>query len=309
LQNALKVLCCPRCRRSLEGSEVGLTCGCGAVYRVDRGVIRFVSDDAFYEGTYAARIDAMPGRTLRDRLAFHIVNTHYLSWVRRHVPKGGRLLELGCGGGVRFFAEHARTTALDLSFGSLQRLDPRYELAVQADALALPFADETFDAAASAYFYEHLEADSKERLLPELRRVLKPGGRVVFLFDVLSGNPLFRFYRKDPVKFRECFIEHDHHYGLEPSTVNVARFERHGFRVRAAHLANKTPIQQLAVYTWSASYGTAATRALSRFAEVVSRRSALNKGYFAGVTLFDDLVEPLLPKDWARIMRVALERE
>ena len=55
---------------------------------------------------------------------------------------------------------------------------------LEADALALPFADETFDAAVSAFVLRNL-ADTR-RGLDEMRRVLKPGG----VFGVLDfGMP------------------------------------------------------------------------------------------------------------------------
>lgn len=44
-------------------------------------------------------------------------------------PQRADLLEHGCGGGVRFFAHHARATGMDLSFQSLRRLDGAYHLA------------------------------------------------------------------------------------------------------------------------------------------------------------------------------------
>jgi SAM-dependent methyltransferase len=50
---------------------------------------------------------------------------------------------------------------------------------VQADAAALPFADGSFDLACSAYGALPFVADPV-RVLREVRRVLRPGGRFVF---------------------------------------------------------------------------------------------------------------------------------
>ena len=50
---------------------------------------------------------------------------------------------------------------------------------VEADALILPFPDNTFDAIAIAFGLRNLE--SPERGLAEMRRVLKPEGRLVVL--------------------------------------------------------------------------------------------------------------------------------
>jgi SAM-dependent methyltransferase len=304
----LDALRCPRCGGTLETLPSALVCSCGADYRVSNGVARFVADDDFYEGAYEAHVALRSDGSLRSELALYLVNTHYLWWVRKHVPAGGHLLELGCGGGVSLFAELWRATGLDLSFRSLRRASEHYELALQADALRMPLVNHSYDAVVSAYFYEHIDPASKELLLEEMKRVLRPGGRIVFLFDVLSSNPLYRYYRSDQQRFEECFVQHDHHYGLEPASVNLERFERHGFRVIDAHLANKTVLQHLPAYRWARPYGTPLTRMLSGAAEAIASRRPLNLAWQCGVTLFDDLVEPVFPTDWARIMLVALER-
>jgi demethylmenaquinone methyltransferase/2-methoxy-6-polyprenyl-1,4-benzoquinol methylase len=67
---------------------------------------------------------------------------------------------------------------------------------IEADALKLPFADESFDAVSIAFGLRNLA--SVEGGLRELRRVLKPGGRAAILefsTPVVPGfRTLFRFY-------------------------------------------------------------------------------------------------------------------
>ncbi|MDX9867213.1 MAG: class I SAM-dependent methyltransferase [Kiritimatiellia bacterium] len=48
-------------------------------------------------------------------------------------------------------------------------------------AESLPYPDASFDGAVSTFFYHHIDAELKRRSLAELRRVLKPGGRLVIV--------------------------------------------------------------------------------------------------------------------------------
>jgi ubiquinone/menaquinone biosynthesis C-methylase UbiE len=44
---------------------------------------------------------------------------------------------------------------------------------------ALPLADESVDVATATLLLHHLDPQTKERALAEMRRVLRPGGRLV----------------------------------------------------------------------------------------------------------------------------------
>jgi SAM-dependent methyltransferase len=102
--------------------------------------------------------------------------------------RGQRVLELGAGAaaGARWLdGQGATVTALDLSAGMLrhareaeQRTGVRVPL-VQADALALPFADSVFDIVCTAFGAIPFVADSGAAMR-EVARVLRPGGSWVF---------------------------------------------------------------------------------------------------------------------------------
>ncbi|MET8574887.1 class I SAM-dependent methyltransferase [Streptomyces sp. NPDC005012] len=98
--------------------------------------------------------------------------------------EGRDVLEIGAGAAQcsRWLAaQGARPVALDLSHRQLQhalRIGAPFPL-VEADASVLPFADGSFDLACSAYGALPFVADPG-RVLREVRRVLRPGGRFVF---------------------------------------------------------------------------------------------------------------------------------
>jgi SAM-dependent methyltransferase len=109
--------------------------------------------------------------------------------------KGRDVLEVGAGAAqcARWLAARgARPVALDLSYRQLrhaQRIDMEADAApgnaapgvalVQADATALPFRDGSFDLACSAYGAVPFVAEPV-RVMREVHRVLRPGGRWVF---------------------------------------------------------------------------------------------------------------------------------
>ena len=95
--------------------------------------------------------------------------------------EGRTVLDVGCGAAQTtrwLLARGARVAAFDLSDSQLRLAPPGLPL-VRADAEALPFADGAFDVACSAYGALPFVADSA-RVMREVARVLKPGGRWVF---------------------------------------------------------------------------------------------------------------------------------
>jgi demethylmenaquinone methyltransferase/2-methoxy-6-polyprenyl-1,4-benzoquinol methylase len=110
----------------------------------------------------------------------------------------GRWLDLCCGtGDIGFLAAKRgadRVVGADFTLPMLA-VAQRRQLAeggnsvfVQADALRLPFPDETFDVITVGYGLRNL-ADPEAGLV-EMRRVLAPGGRVVILDFGKPDNPL-----------------------------------------------------------------------------------------------------------------------
>ena len=100
------------------------------------------------------------------------------------VQPGSRVLDACCGTGdlaVAAEREGGIVTGLDFSGEMLVRARRKSDTIewVQGDVLALPFADASFDAATVGFGVRNV-ADLRAGLL-ELRRVLRPGGRLAIL--------------------------------------------------------------------------------------------------------------------------------
>jgi len=115
--------------------------------------------------------------------------------------RGRRVLEVGCGAAAaaRWLASQgAEVVALDLSAGMLRHAQTANSQTVpvplvQADAMALPFPDGSFDIACTAFGAVPFVDDSA-RVMREVFRVLRPGGRWAFAVT----HPMRWIFRDDP---------------------------------------------------------------------------------------------------------------
>jgi SAM-dependent methyltransferase len=113
-----------------------------------------------------------------------------------------RVLEYGCGTGSAAFdlaRAGCEVVGIDISQVAIEvaetvaqaegLVDARFSV---MDAHALTFDDNAFDLVCGSGILHHLEL---ERALPELARVLRPGGRAVF-YEPLGHNLVLRAYRR-----------------------------------------------------------------------------------------------------------------
>jgi len=119
--------------------------------------------------------------------------------VREAVRPGDRVLDACCGTGDLALAARAAgagsVVGVDFSEPMLERARrkaPDVEW-LRADVLALPFGDGSFDAAVVGFGVRNVE--DLEGALRELRRVLRPGGRLGVLEITTPGGALAPFYR------------------------------------------------------------------------------------------------------------------
>jgi demethylmenaquinone methyltransferase/2-methoxy-6-polyprenyl-1,4-benzoquinol methylase len=114
------------------------------------------------------------------------------------VSPGDRVLDACCGTGDLALAAARRggvVTGLDFAERMLERARrkaPGLEW-VQGDLLSLPFGERSFDAATVGFGVRNV-ADL-DVALRELRRVLRPGGRLAILEITRPRGPLAPFYR------------------------------------------------------------------------------------------------------------------
>jgi SAM-dependent methyltransferase len=163
-------------------------------------------------------------------------------------PGAGRCLDLGCGGG-HFTALAAdlgwQVTGIELSRDQLRHARarlPDVEL-VQADAASLPFPAASFDATFSTF--THTDFDDFAAAVREARRVLRPGGRLVYI-----GN-------------HPCFVGATQEHGPEGCPVLHPGYRRAG-RWSAAAAPGTTP------GGWRARVGSFVHLPLAQFLEAFS---------------------------------------
>lgn len=128
------------------------------------------------------------GKIVKERRLAQIdLIEELLSWAR--VEKSQKILDVGCGigGSSLYLAEkyQAQVTGVTLSPWQQQRATIRAQEAQLeqqvtfqvADALALPFADDTFDLVWALESGEHMS--DKTRFIQECYRVLQPQGKLI----------------------------------------------------------------------------------------------------------------------------------
>lgn len=145
---------------------------------------------------HAAWDDVWSGELYEDAIAFI---TSLSGQTEIAIELGGitsecRVLDVGCGPGLlsESLARHAASVeGVDFSETMIEHAARRRSGAAfrVANAEALPFEDEEFDVAVCCYTSHHFARP--ELVYTELKRVLKPAGRVVVLHPIQAENAAF----------------------------------------------------------------------------------------------------------------------
>jgi phosphatidylethanolamine/phosphatidyl-N-methylethanolamine N-methyltransferase len=139
--------------------------------------------------------DATFGRLVKRRIERAINHMN--------IAETDRVLDLGIGTGVslNFYPNRGRIVGVDLSAGMLREARKKvrergldHAVVFQANALELPFGDDTFD----HVFISHVISVVSDpyRLVQEAQRVAKPGARIVIVNHFQSTNRFIALIEK-----------------------------------------------------------------------------------------------------------------
>jgi phosphatidylethanolamine/phosphatidyl-N-methylethanolamine N-methyltransferase len=114
------------------------------------------------------------------------------------IQAGDRVLEVGVGTGINLslYPKDCAITGIDFSSSMLEKAReraarkdvPHSVRLLQMDAADLKFADDSFDIVYAPYLISVVPDPIK--VAQEMRRVCRPGGRIIFLNHFLSPNPI-----------------------------------------------------------------------------------------------------------------------
>ena len=124
-----------------------------------------------------------------DELQYKPLDRQLLDQLAASVEEGGLICDLGCGPGqiARYLHEcGARVMGVDLSAQMIElarHLNPGLEFK-QGNMLALDVEDEAWAGIAAFYSIIHIPREEVVNVLLELKRVLRPGGRLLLAFHI-----------------------------------------------------------------------------------------------------------------------------
>ncbi len=147
-----------------------------------------------YKG-YSTVYDALFKRFFYPRIRHAVTNMN--------VAPGSRILDVGVGTGLSLplYPDHSKVIGIDLSSEMLRQAQEKvtgkgltHVTLMEMDAMSLSFADDSFD----NVFISHVVSvvPDPARVMSEVRRVCKRGGKVVIVNHFKSRNKMFAGIQK-----------------------------------------------------------------------------------------------------------------
>ncbi len=162
--------------------------------------------------------------------AVRLVAARHVRFLARQVPRGGRILDVGCGRGVllkeladRGFEAHG----FEVNPSAAEGVDPRIEIRIGDDLCDANYPDGYFDQVIIWHVLEHVS--DPRATIEEMRRILKPGGELVVAVPNFSS---LQARWSGPAWFHLDLPRHLYHF---PAAGLAKLLEECCFRVESAH--------------------------------------------------------------------------
>ncbi len=187
---------------------------------------------SFYIGQYYGESGQKFGKL--TEILVRIIGNRQTRFLTRHLPVGGRVLDIGCGRGVvasPLAAAGYAVTGIEISKDAVEGIDERVKVVIADTPAEAPLQDEAFDLVVIWHVLEHVIDPFST--LQTARRVLKPDGKLVVAVPNYSSwqSKVFRaaWFHLDPPRhlyqfsaeglrllLSECGLEvkRSHHFSL-----------------------------------------------------------------------------------------------
>ncbi len=296
---------CPKCHNILSEAQASFACtACGKGYPSIDGIPSFVGEDAFYEGKWLEPdfSAGSPRNWLVKKERF------FLSGLR---GRKGSVLDLGCGGGWKLFADVGVAVGVDVSLSSLRNARRLYSQVAQAKLSELPFEDGSFDFVVSSDVLGHVSLEGKGTVLREIYRVLKRGGRTLNYVETDGDDPIMRFAKGYPELYSKHIVEPEGHIGLERAAEVVSRFAGAGLRPVRVEFCYKGLIYagRFVQYFDNEYKGKSApVRGLVAICKLATAAKPIELAANLGMSLLIELGDVVFPESWAGGIAVCFEK-
>jgi len=230
-------------------------------------------------------------------VALYFVRHHYLDDISRSIAPGSAVIEIGCGGGLRYLPSRYDMLGVNVSALSVRHAGRTYASIVQATAADFPLMDGCADAIVSNYVLAHLGKDIADRCVGEMARVLRLGGVMAHCPDLDGEGPSHRWAKMQPW-YEGIFVTSRAHAGLRRFNEWARLFEARGFRIEARRFFRKTFLRDFSI--WGA-LDSPSVSGIPRKMGRVALAIHLMAGWASAalLTIYDDLVSCFLPDAWA----------